>query len=76
MTFALNDGFLKDDEFFDVMIDELEKSDTPTFIFGATIAGHSPYNDKYTETQIQAASSLYTSDALAELSKYGQTAYD
>ena len=46
------------------------------FIFGATIEGHSPYNNKYNDVNVQAISDVYSESALEELSAYGQTAYD
>lgn len=75
-SMILEDGFLKDEAFFDKMINVLENADSPVFIFGATIEGHSPYNNKYTSTVVQASSDLYSEGALTELSNYGQTVYD
>ena len=73
---VLKDGFLKDQAFFDKMIDVLEEATTPVFIFGATIEGHSPYNNKYNDVNVQAITDVYSESALEELSAYGQTAYD
>lgn len=68
----LGDGMLKDEKFFDFLIQTLEESKNPTFVFGATIAGHSPYEMKYEDTQVIATSEIYNEKELLELSRYGQ----
>lgn len=72
----LNDGLVKDSKFFDFMIQKLEENRNPIFIFGVTIAGHSPYGEKYGETEVKAKSNRYSEKELKELSQYGQTAKD
>lgn len=75
---VLKDGFLKDEAFFSKMIDVLNEAESPIFIFGATIEGHSPYNEKFNSINVQAKDTLgkYSESALRELSAYGQTVYD
>lgn len=68
----LGDGLVNDQKFFDFLIQKLDESQKPTFIFGATIAGHSPYESKYKETEVKAVSERYSAEELEELSQYGQ----
>ncbi len=72
----LNDGLINDTVFVDTIIETLESSDKPTFIFGISLEGHSPYSDKYVTTDIIADSEEYDNAALTELSGYGQSAYN
>ena len=72
----LGDGLVKDRKFFDFLIQKLEETSEPLFIFGATIEGHSPYESKFKETDIRANSNVYNSEELQELSEYAQTVKD
>lgn len=72
----LGDGLVSDEAFFDRMIEILEDSNRPTFIFGASLEGHSPYNAKYKSTDLVAYSDKYDENILDELENYAQTVYN
>lgn len=72
----LEDNLINDRAFVDMILKVLENSQDPVFLFGASLEGHSPYGEKYSSTEIQAESDCYSSDAVRELSKYGQAVYN
>lgn len=72
----LKDGYIKDSVLVDQIINILDNEDKPTFIFGVSLEGHSPYIAKYDSIDINATSAKYDETILEELSSYGQTVYN
>ena len=72
----LKDDRLNDGKFIDNIIQKLESTDEPQFIFGVTFAGHSPYLSKYDDTVISAESDVVTGYDLVEVQNYAESVYE
>ena len=72
----LGDKRLKDSAFFANIKEQMEAVEDPQFIFGVTLAGHSPYIAKYKDTVIRATSESVSDEALLEVQNYAQTVYE
>lgn len=72
----LADNLVRDEAFANMILKLLENTEEPVFLFGASLEGHSPYDGKYDTTEVIASSEQYSSDAMKELSKYGQAVYN
>lgn len=73
----LGDNYVKDYVLVDCIINEMENSgDEPAFIFGASIASHGLYDNKYTDTEIKASSDVYSADVIQEVNNYSQSVHD
>lgn len=72
----LKDNLVKDEVFFDKILEIVSNYEEPLFIFGASIEGHSPYNNKYDNINIVASSENYDENILYELSCFGQALYN
>jgi len=59
----LGDKRLKDSAFFANIKEQMEAVEDPQFIFGVTLAGHSPYIAKYKDTVIIATSESVSDEA-------------
>ena len=68
------DKYLTNVHFMKLLKQELETDpDTPKFIWGITIESHTPYMDKYTETDIEAKCDKLSDSAEKELTNYIQS---
>ena len=72
----LLDGRLNDAQFFENIKLQLDADDGPQFIFGVTFGGHSPYNTKYTSTDIEAYSDSASPSEIEDAKNYAQTVSD
>lgn len=72
----LADNLVRDEAFANMILKLLDNTQKPVFLFGASLEGHSPYDGKYDTTEVIASSEQYSSDAMKELSKYGQAVYN
>lgn len=72
----LNDGMVNDTAFVDQILQTLDNTSEPVFIFGASLEGHSPYSSKYSSADIVASSDKYDKATLSELSNFGQSVYN
>lgn len=74
---CLGDNYVKDSVFVDYIIDTLDSHDgEPVFIFGASIASHGLYDNKYPDTIIHSSSDRYSPGILQEVDNYSQSIYD
>lgn len=73
---TINDGFVKDSLFFDKVKNTLEETDEPQFIFGVTIEGHSPYTDKFKNTDVKISSTKLNESELSDIQNFSQTIKD
>ena len=69
----LNDGFEKNDAFYEMVTTQLENSTQPQFIWGITIESHGGYADKYDETDIDVACDMIEEDGIREAEQYIQS---
>ena len=68
------DKYLTNVHFLKLLKQELEaNADTPKFIWGITIESHTPYADKYKETDIEAKCEKLSDSAQKELTNYIQS---
>ena len=67
-----HDGLVKDENFFSVIRTELENEDAPQFIFGVSIEGHGPYEEKYVETDVRVTSENISDTSKHSLEQYAQ----
>lgn len=69
-------AFISDDEVSRHIVQEVEESDRPMFIYAVTMQNHGPYDDnRYGETDIKAQGNL-TADAKSTLETYTQGVRD
>lgn len=73
---VMNDGFTKDYLFFDKVKNTLEEDENPKFIFGVTIEGHSPYTNKFDNTDVKVESSMLSEREISDMEQYAQTIKD
>jgi phosphoglycerol transferase MdoB-like AlkP superfamily enzyme len=66
------DGYFKDDALADVIVDKLDESDEPTFLFAVTIENHTLYENKYEETEVKVDSDKLNDSELHTLEQYSQ----
>lgn len=72
----MKDGFTKDYLFFDKVKNTLEENESSKFIFGVTIEGHSPYTNKFEDTEVKVESPLLSEREISDLEQYAQTVRD
>ena len=81
-SFEINDlmttsnGWLKDEYTGNKIIEQLESTNEPQFVFGITVEGHYFDVDKYDETEIKASSDALPEDQLHEVEQQAQSYYD
>lgn len=73
---VMNDGFTKDYLFFNKVKNTLEENESSKFIFGVTIEGHSPYTNKFNDTEVKVESPLLSEREVSDLEQYAQTVKD
>ena len=56
--------------------DILAENERPQFIWGVTIAGHSPYINKYKHPLVEVSSNNFSNKDLEEITQYAQVVYD
>lgn len=66
------DGYLRNSHLLPLITEQLEQTDRPQFIWGVTIEGHSPYDDKYAETDIDVSCDSLNEEQIKELENYIQ----
>lgn len=69
-------GFISDTALVEKVLDTLEDTDKPNFIFAVSIQNHDPYYDKYKDLEVEARSNSLTNEELNILSNLGQGIYD
>ena len=66
------DGYLRNSHLLPLITEQLEQTDRSQFIWGVTIEGHSPYDDKYAETDIDVSCDSLNEEQIKELENYIQ----
>lgn len=70
-----SNGWITDDELGNHIIDELESTESPKFVYAVTMEGHYVNVDKYDEPQVHVTSHSLSGDVLSEVSQQATSYY-